>query len=214
MNYLDLDFPWYQNGIKTVKPSGRITMKQFINCTINPKVEMIKAFEEIQKAATEGNLKLKDELKTKHLFFTTPSVIVDPIRNYESIVEFRPFVVLEYDKIPHAAELRDYIFEKVESCIFAFLSPSKTGCKVICAIPQVFSVSEYKEYYFGLAHQFDKFINLDLSNSRCVLPLFNSYDPDAKFRESEIIPSTARGFKTSAFIPFEGEIEIPEKVSE
>jgi hypothetical protein len=52
-----------------------------------------------------------------------------------------------------------------------------------------------------------------MSNERCTQPLFNSYDPNAKFRENAV-PSTRRGYKVNAFVPSDEEIELPEHVSE
>jgi hypothetical protein len=213
-NYLDLQFQWYANGIKTIKPSGNITLRQLINAIVSPKVEMIEAFKLIQEAGARGAKAEKDRLKAEKLFFTTPSAIFDPIRNYDSIVEFRPFGIFEYDDIPHCEELRDYIFEKRKDCIFAFCSPSFTGCKFIFLFGETpKSIKHYKELWFGIAHDLDKFINLDLSNERCTQPLYNSYDPNAKFRE-DAVGCVARGFKENSFVPFVGEIEIPEEVSE
>lgn len=205
-NYLDITFPWFNKGIKTVVPSGEISLRQFINATINPKPDMKKAFLEIQKAAEEGNMELKDQLKQDNLFFTTPSVKLK-YRNYASIEEFNPFAILEYDKIEYASELRDYIFEKKKSCIFAFNSPSNRGCKFIFLIEKPTSVESYKELYFGIAAELDVFKCLDISNSRPVLPLFNSWDEGARFRE-DAVPSTLKGYKENTFIPFDGSLEV------
>ena len=175
---------------------------------------MIEAFELIKKAGLEGNKAEKDRLKAEKLFFTTPSAIFNPIRNYDSIVEFRPFGIFEYDDIPHCEELRDYIFEKRKDCIFAFCSPSFTGTKFIFLFGETpTSIEHYKKLWFGIAHDLDKFINLDLSNERCTQPLYNSYDPNAKFRE-DAVGSVVYGYKTNSFVPFVGEIEIPEDVNE
>lgn len=57
MSYRESTFQWYNNGIKTVKPSGNISLEQFVNAVRSPKPEMIKAFEEIAKAGKEGNKK-------------------------------------------------------------------------------------------------------------------------------------------------------------
>lgn len=213
MNYLDIQFQWYNKGIKTIKPQGLISLKQFIQTTISPKPEMIEAFRLINEAAVKGDKAEKDRLKTEKLFFTTPSVIVDPIRNYESVRSFNPFCVVEYDNIPYAEELRDYIFEKHKSCIFAFLSPSKTGVKYIFHIETPKSIPDYKELFFGLAAELDAFCGLDISNERATQPLFNSYDPNAKFRE-DAVPSVRRGYKTNAFIESDVEVEIPETAPE
>lgn len=213
MCYLDLQFQWYSKGIKTIKPSGLISLRQLIQAIISPKPEMIEAFNLIKKAGQEGNKAEKDRLKAEKLFFTTPSATFKPIRNYDSIQSFLPFAVFEYDAIPHAEELRDYIFEKRKDCIFAFCSPSFTGCKFIFYIDTPKSVQHYKELWFGIAYDLDRFINLDLSNERCTQPLYNSYDPNARFRE-DAVQSFARGYKENSFVPFVGEIEIPEDVNE
>lgn len=205
-NYLDLTFPYFQKGIKTVVPSGEVSLRQFINATINPKPKMKQAFLDIQKAAEVGDLELKDKLKSENLFFTTPSVRLQ-YRNYDSIKEFLPFAVLEYDKIEYAEVLRDYIFDSFQSCIFAFSSPSKTGCKFLFLLEKCpESVEEYKEYYFGIAYHLDKFVGLDISNERCVLPLFNSWDESARFRE-DAVGSSWRGYKENAFEEPDVEIE-------
>lgn len=214
MSYLDLKFQWYSNGIKTIKASGLISLRQLINAIISPKPDMLEAFELIKKAGLEGDKAEKDRLKAEKLFFTTPSAIFDPIRNYDSIQSFLPLGVYEYDNIEYCEELRDYIFEKRKDCIFAFCSPSFTGCKFIFLFGETpKSVQHYKELWFGIAHDLDKFKNLDLSNERCTQPLYNSYDPNAKFRE-DAVGLVRRGFKENSFVPFVGEVEIPEEVSE
>lgn len=215
MSYLDLKFQWYKNGIKTVKAGGFITLKQLIDCIISPKADMLEAFELIKKAGKEKNKEEKDRLKAEKLFFTTPSAIFDPIRNYESVKEFLPIGVFEYDDVEYAEELRDYIFEKRKDCIFAFCSPSFTGSKFIFLFGETpTSIDHYKKLWFGIAHDLDKFRGLDLSNERLTQPLYNSYDPNAKFRK-DAVGIISRGYKITAFIPFESsEIEIPEEVDE
>jgi len=214
-NYLDLKFQWYQNGIKTIKPSGYITLQQLINSIISPKSEMIEAFKLIQEAGARGDKSEKDRLKAEKLFFTTPSAIFNPIRNYESIQNFLPLGVYEYDDIEHCELLRDYIFEKRKDCIFAFCSPSFTGTKFIFLFGETpTSIEHYKKLWFGIAHDLDKFKNLDMSNERCTQPLYNSYDPNAKFRE-DAIGTIVKGYKTNAVKEVEiGDIEFPEEVSE
>lgn len=213
MSYKDLEFQWYKNGIKSIKPGGNISLEQFVNSVISPTPKMITAFKEIEEASKAGNKKRKDELKQQNLFFVTPSVYIKGIRNYECIERFLPFAVLEYDGIPHAGIMRDYIFEKMPSCIFATLSPSKSGAKFLFHISTPKTILEYKELYFGIAHHLNKFKNLDLANANAVLPFFNSYDPDAKFR-GDAVMWTQRGYKEGSFIPFEGEFDPPEDINE
>ncbi len=214
-NYLDLQFQWYSNGIKTIKPNGLISLRQLIQAVISPKPEMLESFKLIQEAGARKDKAEKDRLKAERLFFTTPSAIFNPIRNYESIQNFLPIGVYEYDDIEHAEVLRDYIFEKRKDCIFAFCSPSFTGTKFIFLFGEVpTSIEHYKALWFGIAHDLDKFLNLDLSNERCTQPLYNSYDPNAKFRE-DAVGVVVRGYKTNAVKIVEiGDIDFPEKVSE
>lgn len=211
-NYLDTKFSYYDADIKKVKPLGDITLQQFINAVVSPKPQLLETFKKIEEASKAGNNLLKAELK-KGLFAVTPCVTIKGIRNYEGIKSFNGLCVIEYDKILHADLLRDYIFDKFPSCIFAFLSPSKSGCKFIFNIEQVSTIAEYKELFFGIAYYLDKFINLDLSGANAVLPLFISYDVDAKFRE-DAIKWTRKGYKEGSFIPFSGEVEVPDDMND
>lgn len=213
-SYLDLQFQWYSNGIKTIRSSGFISLQQLINAIISPKPEMIEAFKLIQEAGASGNKEEKNRLKAEKLFFTTPSAIFDPIRNYESITEFRPLAIFEYDDVEYAEELRDYVFEKRKDCIFAFCSPSFTGCKFIFLLGETpKSIEHYKSLWYGIAYDLDKFKGLDMCNERVTQPLYNSYDPNAKFRENAI-GNSVKGYKEGSFIPYVGKIETPENIDE
>lgn len=212
MSYLETKFSYYDADIKRVKPLGDITLQQFINAVISPKPQLLETFKKIEEASKAGDNLLKAELK-KGLFAVTPCVEIKGIRNYEGIAGFTGLCVIEYDKIPHAAVLRDYIFKKFDSCIFAFLSPSKSGCKFIFNIKKVNTILEYKEMFFGIAHSLDKLINLDYSGANAVLPLFISNDADAKFREDATV-WTRRGYKEGAFVPFTGHVELPDDMNE
>ena len=212
-NFIDsVSFQWYEADIKKICPKGEITLRQFINATITPKESLKNTFKAIEKASLDGDKVLKAELK-KGLFATTPCVKVKGVRNYESISSWNNILVIEYDNINHSETLRDYIFEKFDSCIFAFVSPSKGGCKFIFRTKPVKSILEFKELFFGLAHELDKFINLDISGSNCVLPLFVSWDEGAKVRENST-EWTRRGYKEGSFIPYEGTFEAPEDINE
>jgi len=214
MSYLDLKFQWYTRGIKNVRPDGFITLSQLINSIISPKPEMIEAFKLIQEAGARGDKEEKNRLKAERLFFTTPSAIFNPIRNYESIESYLPLAVFEYDDVEYCDILRDYVFEKRKDCIFAFNSPSSTGCKFIFLLGETpTSVLHYKSLWYGIAHDLDKFRNLDFCNERLTQPLYNSYDPNAKFRE-DAVGIIKRGYKDGGFVPHIGEIEVAKDVSE
>lgn len=213
MNFIDnIVFQWYEADIKKIAPKGDITLRQFINAVIAPKDSLKETFSKIEQASLAGNKELKAELK-KGLFAVTPCVQIKGIRNYEGIKNFNNILIIEYDGIQFADEMRDYIFEKFESCIFAFISPSKSGCKFIFRIKPVNSILEFKELFWGLAFELDKFINLDWSGANCVLPLFISWDENAKIRENAT-EWTQRGYKEGSFIPYEGEFEAPDDINE
>lgn len=214
INYLDLQFQWYSNGIKTIRPSGLISLQQLINAIISPKPEMVEAFKLIQEAGAKGDKEEKNRLKAEKLFFTTPSAIFDPIRNYESIIEFRPLAIFEYDDVEYAEELRDYVFEKRKDCIFAFCSPSFTGCKFIFLLGETpKSIEHYKSLWYGIAYDLDKFKGLDMCNERVTQPLYNSYDPNAKFRK-DATGTSVKGYKEGGFTPYVGKIETLENIDE
>lgn len=212
-NFIDtISFQWYEADIKKIAPKGDITLRQFINSVQSPKNSLKDTFKKVEEASLAGNKELKAELK-KGLFAVTPCVQIKGVRNYEGIKSFNNILIIEYDGIDFADELRDYIFEKFESCLFAFISPSKSGCKFIFRIKPVNSILEFKELFFGLAYELDKFINLDISGSNCVLPLFISWDENAKVRENPT-EWTQRGYKEGSFIPYEGVFETPEDINE
>lgn len=212
-NFIDtITFQYYEADIRKIRPKGDITLRQFINATIAPKDNLKKTFTKIEQASLARNKELKAELK-KSLFAVTPCVQVKGVRNYEGVKSFNNILVIEYDAINFASEMRDYIFEKFDSCIFAFVSPSKSGCKFIFRIKSVCSILEFKQLFFGLAFELDKFINLDISGANCVLPLFISWDENAKIRENPT-EWKQRGYKEGSFVPYEGTFETPNDINE
>lgn len=181
-------FPYFPSRADIIKPIGDISLSKFIQAHKEPKESMIKVFEAIEDAAIKGDKKLKDNLKQTKLFYFTPSVVLKE-RNYSSIESFTGLLVAEYDGLSssYAEKLKRQIFEKFKSCILAYTSPSKSGCKFIFKIPIVTSVEEYKEYYFGLSFYLSQIKGFDTSNQNPTLPLFLSYDKDMLVRcEDEI----------------------------
>src|SRR5690606_14641702 len=143
-------------------------------------------FKAIQQATESGDKALKDKLKQTKLTYFTPSVDVSE-RRYENIKSFTGVMVMEYDEIGEkkAEKLKRKISKRFKSCICAYLSPSKSGCKFLFKIPIVNSVEEYKEYFYGLASYLEQIEGFDSSNQSCVLPLFISYDLDMLIRSEE-----------------------------
>lgn len=211
----DTKFQYFPSKVYITEPLGEISLSQFIRAIKNPKPEMKEVFLKIAQAGKENNLKTKDWLKANKLFYVTPSLYFNGKgRKYEDVVRHLPFLVIEFDKTPYASELKKEIFEKFDSCICAFLSPSKTGCKFVFHIPVVESVDSYKELYCGLFHFLEPY-NADPCNFNPSLPLFISWDEDILVRDN---PNewVIRGYKENSMTAdFDiDDFEYPETVSE
>jgi hypothetical protein len=213
---LDFDkirFQYYPAAVWKIDPLGTLSLKQFLEAHKNPTPKIMEVFDKIKKAAFEGDLKTKDELKQNNLYYFLPSCVMQGGRSYEHIVDFLPLMVVEFDKIEYAEELKQELFTRLKCCIAAYLSPSRRGCKFIIRIPKPKSIEEYKEYYCGMAYYLEKFNNFDPANFNIALPLFISHDKDILIRE-DAEEWTTRGGKSNAFKPYEGDFEAPDDVND
>jgi len=184
-----IEFQYYPANIKSNKPAGTVTLEQFIRVTKNPKPSVIEIFNQIAQAETNGDMKLKAELKQNNLFYFTPCAFVNGFRRYINIVHFTGLMVLDFDHFnsrEKAVKLKHELFER-PYIIAAWLSPSKRGVKALVNIPVVHSVEKFKEYYFGISVQMSKYKEYDDSGQNCVLPLFQSYDPELLQRDDYTI---------------------------
>jgi hypothetical protein len=201
MSILDTTFQYYPSNVHIIKALGTLNLRDLLNSIKNPKIQIQNVFLQIQKATEDGDLKLKDKLKSEKLFYFTPSVKTNCLgRGYENVLEYNELMVVEFDKVDFAEELKHYIFNTIKSVIAAFTSPSKKGCKFIVKIPKPKNAEEYKAYFCGLAAYLDKIQGFDKANFNPVLPLFLSWDPDILIREN---PSTwtRQGEKIDSFKP-------------
>lgn len=192
-------FQYYPGDIKKCRPLGFVTLNQFIEATRHPKPATTELFNQIAAAAAAGDEQLKSELKTRLVYFT-PSVIIKNWRTYENILSFTGLLLLDFDKIPHAEELKAYLFETYHCIIAAYLSPSKRGTKALVKIPVCTSVNEYKSFFYGIAAEMDQYAGFDPSNQNPCQPLFQSWDADLLFRDN---PDTwtERGIRRSDIRP-------------
>jgi len=193
-----VSFQYYPSRIDTNKPIGEITFEKFLRVTKKPDEKTKRIFADIQAAELIGDKKLKAELKQKNLFYFTPCVQVYPVRQYKYIRSFTGLLVLDFDHIDNAPELKQFLFDEYPCINAAWLSPSRRGVKALVRIPIVNSTEEFKELYFGIAAEVEQFNGFDPSGQNCVLPLFQSYDPELLYRET---PTTwiTKGFKRSDF---------------
>lgn len=183
-SYSSCLFPYFPSRADIVKPLGLVSLERFLKSHKEPKADILETFKLIEGATLRQDKKLKDSLKQTKLTYFTPSVQVSE-RRYENVESFTGVMVMEYDKLgeENAEKLKRKIFKRFKSCICAYLSPSKSGCKFLFKIPIVNSVEEYKEYFYGLASYLEQIEGFDSSSQSCVLPLFISYDLDMLIRE-------------------------------
>jgi hypothetical protein len=192
-------FQYYGGNIKGSKPLGTVTLDQFINSIRNAKPETLDLFRRIAEASAAGDETLRASLKVQ-LYSFTPCVLVSLTRSYKHIQSFTGILVLDFDKIDFAEEFRDYLFETYNCIIAAWVSPSKRGTKALVNIPVVANVDEFKSYYFGIAAEMDQYKGFDPSGQNAVLPLFQSIDPDLRYREDPAY-WTEKGIMVGALKP-------------
>ena len=110
-----MKFQYYPANVKITKSLGELTLEQFIESVRNPKDKIKKCFLEIQAAAENGDEELKAKLKTENLYYFTPSVYTDGEgRSYSNIIDFTGLMVVEFDKVDFAEELKHYIFNDIK----------------------------------------------------------------------------------------------------
>ena len=213
--YLDnISFQFFPAKIWEAKPLGELTLRQFLDVHKSPKDSTVEVIEKIKIAAKNGDLKLKDELKQNNLYSFVPSVKLDGNgRGLVNIVDYNPIMLCEFDKIDHALELKERLFNNLKSVIAAWISPSGRGLKLLIRIPKPKSVEDYKQYYCGLAYYLSQYEGFDGVNYNIVLPLFLSFDRDILIRE-DAEEWTTRGGKINSFKVFEGEFETPENIED
>jgi hypothetical protein len=215
-NFIDtVSFQFFPARIWEATPLGTLTLRQFLDVHKNPKESTVEVIKLIKEAAENNDLKRKDYLKQNNLYSFVPSVILDGEgRGLVNIIDYNPIMVVEFDKIDHAKELKERLFNNLKSVVGAWISPSGRGLKLMIRIPKPTSVEVYKQYYCGLAYYMSQYEGFDGVNFNIVLPLFLSYDKEILVRE-DAEEWTQRGGKIDAFdanAPID--FEIPEDIDE
>lgn len=209
-----VSFQFFPAKIWEAQPLGELTLRQFLDVHKTPKQSTVDIIEQIKTASKNNDLKLKDSLKQNNLYSFVPSVKLDGNgRGLVNIVDYNPVMMVEFDKISHAKELKERLFNNLKSVIAAWISPSGSGLKLLIRIPKPKSVEEYKQYYCGLSYYLSQYEGFDGVNYNIVLPLFLSFDRDILIRE-DAEEWIKRGGKINSFKPFEGEFEVPEDIDD
>lgn len=209
-----VSFQFFPAKIWEAQPLGELTLRQFLDVHKTPKQSTVDIIEQIKIASKNNNLKLKDSLKQNSLYSFVPSVILNGNgRGLVNIVDYNPVMMVEFDKISHAKQLKERLFNNLKSVIAAWISPSGSGLKLLIRIPKPTSVEEYKAYYCALAYYLSQYEGFDGVNYNIVLPLFLSFDRDILVRE-DAEEWTQKGGKLNSFKPFEGDFEVPENIDD
>ena len=214
-NFIDsVSFQFFPARIWEAQPLGELTLRQFLDVHKTPKQSTVDVIEQIKIAAKNGDLKLKDSLKQNNLYSFIPSVKLDGGgRGLINIIDYNPVMLVEFDKIDHAKELKERLFNNLKSVIATWISPSGRGLKVLVRIRKPKSVEEYKEYFCGLAYYLSQYEGFDGVNYNIVLPTFLSYDREILIRE-DAEEWTQRGGKINSFKVYEGDFEVPEDIDD
>ena len=185
ISFIDsVSFQFFPAKIWEAQPLGELTLRQFLDAHKTPKQSTVDIIEQVKTAAKNGDLKLKDRLKQNNLYSFVPSVKLDGGgRGLINIVDYNPVMLVEFDKIDHAKELKERLFNNLKSVIAAWISPSHKGVKFLIRITKPTSVENYKEYFCGVAYYLSRYEGFDKANYNIVLPLFLSYDKDILIRE-------------------------------
>lgn len=195
MNYKNIKIPFYSGNIQFSNCLGQISLEQFLNSHQNPKPEILNLFDDIQDAARNNNLKLKNELKTK-LFSFTPAVNIQPNtkRRLSSVKGFTGLMQLDFDKIDTkemAIAIKNDIFTTNPSIICSYISPSGLGVKALLKTSVPTDLAHYKRLFNAVEREFECYSYFDTAPKNAVLPLYLSYDYNILVRpEQDVIDWT------------------------
>jgi len=185
LNFDQIFLQVYRQPVTNTRPHKElVSLRRILTFFAEPGNRIIEIFELIKQAELSGDQKKKSRLKQNYLVYFTPCVVVSPKRDYASIKYFTGLLVLDFDHINNAADFKQFLFEKYHCVIACWLSPSRHGVKALVRIPVVKSIIEFKEFYRGISTEMEQYAGFDPSGQNCVLPLFQSFDPDLLERDN------------------------------
>lgn len=200
-------FQYYNGRINDCKPAGWVSLHRFVEAIRNPKPHVVTIINKVAEFEAMGNMKAKAREKEKlHRF--TPCVHIRDWRNYENIVRFTGLIVLDFDHIIHAPELKNFLFDEYECIIAAWLSPSRRGVKALLKIPIVKTVEEFKEYFYGISAELYNYEGYDTTPQNAVLDLFCSIDSKILYR-TDATEWQQKGIYTRSFEQKEALLPTP-----
>lgn len=178
-----MNVQFFNSDITHKRPMYEAPVEDFLISIKSPSEEMRAVFETLKHVQDQEE---KRRLK-EHLYFILPAVITDGTgRAYKNISKFTGLMTLDFDKIPHAKELRDHLFHDFKFVFASWTSSTGSGTRALVKIPESSSVEEFKSYFWGLAdeHMF-AYQGFDIAPQNACLPMFASYDPGLLMRSYE-----------------------------
>ena len=184
----NIKFPYYKGNIKLTKAVGLLTLSQFIEAHKSPTNQTRETIKLIQLAGSANDLELKRKLKQKlHAFTPAIKIEVGFARKYDNIVSWTGLMQLDFDKIPDvetAQILKAELFDKYNSILCCYISPSGKGVKALLKITTPKDASQFKAIHKAVEKEFEQYGGFfDVATKNAVLPLFLSYDENILYRD-------------------------------
>lgn len=202
---VDITFPYYSGNIHLTKAVGVVDLAKFISSHRNPHAKTIALLEKVAKASSDGDMKLKRELK-HGLYTFTPSIMIDAgfARSYANVMWWTGLMQLDFDGIPSvemAVDMKRHIFENYPQVICSYLSPSGRGVKCLIKTTVPESKEQYKALHKAIETEFSAYDYFDSSTKNAMLPLFLSADTEILSRdESECPPWTEEDWTKPVYV--------------
>lgn len=172
-------FNYCTGDIKNAKVRGVVSTAVWLTRIREPKNWMVDLISDIRTCSDESE---KAKLKTK-LPSVTPAVRFNKgdARAYKNIQSFTGIMMMDFDKIEHSADFRDYIFKQYPFIFATWLSSSAKGVRAMVRVPECKTTDEFKGRFKALGKIFNQYNGFDYAPQNSVLPLFYSIDAEIKF---------------------------------
>lgn len=176
---------YYSGNIRNAYPRGTIKIMELLRNIQNPPANMRSLIDTIRLIQDKG---LRDHMKTKVPAFTPCALVENGPRRYTNITRFTQVMACDYDGVgtpSDSAEFRDAMYNKYSCIIGAWTSSSGRGVRMLVRIPEVSSVDEFKRRFKAFEDEIGGlYKGWDSAPKNCILPMFYSYDTDARIRYS------------------------------
>jgi hypothetical protein len=180
-------FSYYSGNIKASQPLGTTTLGGLIVDISRPDQKTINLVEQIRN---ETDADKKSQLKCS-LKSYTPSIVCKERRKYANIVSYSGLMTLDFDKLPskdYAVDVRSFLFEQFDWVYTTWLSASGLGVRAIMHIDTPDSTDDFKHMFDAVKHKYIEEYEIidffDNAPKNMVLPLFQSHDPNMKYRKT------------------------------